>query len=43
MQLQRYPAFPQRPLAEADIMDKLDFNTVNSRMAYLDAVIMGIN
>jgi cytochrome P450 len=41
--LQKYPVFLEDLLAEINAVDKLDFNTVNSNMPYLDAVIMEIN
>jgi cytochrome P450 len=43
IELNKHPEYMPRLMAEIDSSDLDDFNTVNSKMPYLDAVIMEIN
>ena len=43
IELDRHPACLAKLMTEIDSVDSVDFMTVNSRMPYLDAVVLEIN
>ena len=43
IELNRHPKCLEKLVAEIDSVDTTDFTTINSKMPYLDAVIMEIN